>query len=82
MVNHGFATLGLHRIHASHLAPNTASGRVMRKLGMTQEGILREHVQKWQIRYDLVLYGLLRSECEAAQIEIVENDRTNTPRKG
>jgi RimJ/RimL family protein N-acetyltransferase len=78
---YGFGTLGLERIHARHLAPNVASGRVMRKLGMSQEGILREHVQKWQIRYDLVLYGLLRSEYEAAQIEIVEDDQTNRPRR-
>lgn len=65
LVDHGFAALGLHRIHASYLAPNIASGRVMQKLGMVREGVLREHVVKWGVRHDLVLYGLLRSEYEA-----------------
>ncbi|MGC9359020.1 MAG: GNAT family N-acetyltransferase [Anaerolineae bacterium] len=62
LLAYGFGELDLHRIYACHLAPNVASGRVMQKLGMVCEGTLREHVVKWGKRYDLVMYGLLRSE--------------------
>lgn len=60
----GFGRLGLNRVHASHLARNPASGRVMEKLGMTREGIARQHVRKWDRHEDLVLYGVLREEWE------------------
>jgi RimJ/RimL family protein N-acetyltransferase len=60
VVAYGFSTLDLNRIHATHLARNPASGRVMQKLGMTHEGIARGHVLKWGIYEDLVLYGLLK----------------------
>jgi RimJ/RimL family protein N-acetyltransferase len=55
-------TLGLDRIHASHLARNPASGRVMEKLGMMREGIARQHTRKWDRHEDLVLYGVLKEE--------------------
>ena len=58
----GFGTLGLNRVHASHLARNPASGRVMEKLGMTREGIARQHTRKWDRHEDLVLYGVLKEE--------------------
>jgi len=34
----------------------------MQKLGMTSEGCLRQHVNKWEVLEDLALYGILRSE--------------------
>ena len=40
----GFEQFGLHRIEASHLVRNPASGRVMAKAGMRFEGTLRESV--------------------------------------
>ncbi len=62
----GFETLGLARIHASHDGNNPASGAVLRKAGMTLEGRLRRHACKWGQLEDLVLYGILREEYEAA----------------
>jgi ribosomal-protein-alanine N-acetyltransferase len=62
VVGYGFEVLGLHRIHASYLTRNPASGRVMQKLGMTSEGCLRQHVNKWEVFENLALYGILRSE--------------------
>ena len=62
VVAYGFTGLGLHRIHASHMARNPASGRVMRKLGMTQEGTLRGHAKKWDNYEDLVIFGILKEE--------------------
>lgn len=67
VVRYGFTTLGLHRIHATHLGRNPASGRVMQKLGMQYEGLLRQHVRNWNNFEDLAVYGLLRDEWAAAQ---------------
>jgi [ribosomal protein S5]-alanine N-acetyltransferase len=58
----GFEQLGLNRIHAAHFARNPASGRVMRKLGMTREGCLRQHVRKWDAFEDLEAYAILKSQ--------------------
>jgi len=58
----GFVELGLNRIHASHFTRNPASGRVMQKIGMTYEGRLRQHVEKWGVFEDLDLYGILPGE--------------------
>ena len=38
-----FGERRLHRVLARHFARNRASGRVLEKLGMRQEGVLREH---------------------------------------
>lgn len=65
VVAYGFAVLGLKRVEAHYLAGNPASGRVMEKLGMTREGVLRQHIVKWDETYDVVLYGILESEFEA-----------------
>jgi [ribosomal protein S5]-alanine N-acetyltransferase len=62
VVDFGFARLNLARIHAQVIAGNTASCRVLDKLGMVCEGVLRSHVRKDGARHDLVLYGLLRDE--------------------
>jgi len=62
VVRYAFTDIALHRVFASHLQRNPASGRVMRKLGMVQEGTLREHTIKWDRRENLVVYGLLRHE--------------------
>jgi ribosomal-protein-alanine N-acetyltransferase len=51
VLRYAFSELGLMRVHACHLARNPASGRVMRKLGMQQEGVRRQHVKKWD-KYD------------------------------
>lgn len=64
VLRYGFVTLGLHRIHASHFARNPASGRVMLKAGMRQEGVARAHVRRFDRFEDLVQYGMLREEFE------------------
>jgi [ribosomal protein S5]-alanine N-acetyltransferase len=44
LVNFGFADLRLHRLIARCEIDNRASERVMAKLGMVREGVLREHL--------------------------------------
>lgn len=60
VLGYGFETLGLHRVYANHFAGNTASGRVMQKIGLKYEGTLRQHVKKWGQYLDMVSYGLTR----------------------
>lgn len=64
VLRYGFQDLGLNRIFATYFSRNPASGRVMEKIGMLREGVLRGHVMKWGRYEDLVMYGILRSEWE------------------
>jgi len=59
MLDFGFRNLNMHRIFAHHIKENPASGKVMQKAGMQQEGVLREHVQKDGVFHDLVQYGMV-----------------------
>jgi RimJ/RimL family protein N-acetyltransferase len=63
----GFETLRLNRIHASHFAGNSASQRVLEKIGMRHEGPSRQHIKKWNRFIDLENYGLLASEFRGAK---------------
>lgn len=65
VVDFGFDSLGLHRIHAHHLGRNPASGRVMEKVGMRREGHLREHMLHRGGREDVVCWAVLRTERPA-----------------
>ena len=65
ILKYGFLELDLHRITATHIISNPASGKVMEKIGMKKEGVLREHVIKWDKYEDVVSYGILRKEWEA-----------------
>ena len=46
VLRYGFTELNLNRIHAYYLSRNPAPGRVMEKLGMTREGLLRQHPEE------------------------------------
>lgn len=59
---HGFNGLGLNRISANALAENEASWRIMEKIGMRREGVLRQHVTRFGVTSDMVCYGILKSE--------------------
>ncbi len=62
VVAFGFRECELARVYAQVLAGNRASMRVLEKLGMTNEGVKRQHVVKARRLHDVVLYGLLRDE--------------------
>ncbi len=62
IIKYGFEEMDLNRIQAKHLARNPASGRVMQKLGMKQEGYLRHAFVKWGRFEDNVLYAILRED--------------------
>ncbi len=64
VVEFGLRDLGLHRIHAHFMTRNPASGRIMEKIGMRQEGYLRGHVRKWGAFEDIMVYGILASDLD------------------
>ncbi len=61
----GFEEIGLHKILATHVSENEASGKVMIKSGMVKEGELAEHVYKNGKYYSLFQYRMLNNEYEA-----------------
>ena len=62
LVEYGFSELALNRVQSRHYVRNPSSGRVMQKIGMSREGILRQAVRKWGQFEDVVLYSVLASE--------------------
>ena len=62
VVGYGFEQLALNRIYAHHMVRNPASGRVLTKIGMKPEGLLRQRVRKWGVFEDVVLLALLKEE--------------------
>jgi RimJ/RimL family protein N-acetyltransferase len=65
VIGWGFPACDLQKIFARADANNRGSWRVMEKLCMTREGLLREHRLVRGERGDEVIYGLLRREWEA-----------------
>lgn len=64
MIKYGFEELSLNKVYARHLGSNTASGRVMEKIGMSREGIQRQHTMKDCVLQDIVEYSILRAEFQ------------------
>jgi ribosomal-protein-alanine N-acetyltransferase len=62
LLTYGFETLGLHRIFATSSPLNIASHRVLEKVGMTQEGVLRKNVLLRGAWRDSVIYSILEDE--------------------
>lgn len=59
LIDYGFSELGLHRITAAIGPDNTASLAVVRRLGFTYEGRLRDHVHTNGAWRDSHLYSIL-----------------------
>ncbi|QTM98859.1 GNAT family N-acetyltransferase [Sediminibacillus dalangtanensis] len=62
MVSYGFCQLGLHRIIATCDPRNKGSKRVLEKLGMKKEGLLRENIKPEMEWRDSLLFSILDSE--------------------
>ncbi|WP_419938765.1 GNAT family N-acetyltransferase [Candidatus Palauibacter sp.] len=67
VVDWAFRERGLAKVYAYADGRNTQSLRVMEKLGMTREGVLRSHRTLRDERVDDVYYGLLREEWETEE---------------
>lgn len=57
-----FDTLKLNRVEAQYDIRNTASGRVMEKCGLRQEGILRSRIYNKSEYVDVALWAILRTD--------------------
>ena len=67
LVAFGFEKLGMHRIFAYCDVANLASVRVLEKVGMEREGLLRQHMPirgQWRDSY---LYAILEDDYRADQ---------------
>jgi ribosomal-protein-alanine N-acetyltransferase len=62
ILDYGFGSLGLHRVTAAIGPENPASHAVVKRLGFTREGVLREHVFTNGAWRDSVLYSVLAPE--------------------
>lgn len=54
----GFTEFKLNKIFAQAFATNPGSYRIMEKIGLKQEGILKEHVYRFNQFHDLIVYGM------------------------
>lgn len=66
MLAFAFGELGIHRVQAEVIAENTASARVLAKLGFRLEGRLRENQWFKGLWWDTLIFGLIESERRAA----------------
>ena len=66
VVGFSFGQLKLNRVYAHHMVRNPASGRVLSKVGMKPEGLLRQRIRKWGVFEDVVLLAMLREEWPQA----------------
>ncbi|MEM7411213.1 MAG: GNAT family protein [Myxococcota bacterium] len=62
LLRFGFGELRLHRVDALCLARDPAGAAVLGKIGMKQEGLLRERVRKFDCYEDVALYAVLASD--------------------
>jgi ribosomal-protein-alanine N-acetyltransferase len=67
IVHFGFTRLRLHRISSWCIADNVGSARVLEKLGMRQEGRLRENEYFKGRWWDTLLYAILDHEWQTQQ---------------
>jgi RimJ/RimL family protein N-acetyltransferase len=66
MVDYGFRELGMHRVSSWCILGNVRSAKVLERLGMRQEGRLRENEYFKDRWWDTLLYGILEDEWRAA----------------
>ena len=59
-----FEEMGLHRVQATCHPDNLSSARVLRKLGMTHEGRLRQNLRLDDGWRDSELFGILDHEWQ------------------
>jgi RimJ/RimL family protein N-acetyltransferase len=65
VLRYGFEILGLNRVQARHMTKNPASGRVMEKVGMSHEGVLRQSLNRFGAFEDAAMFSILRDEYRA-----------------
>lgn len=62
VVEFAFRIMDIHKISATHNIDNPASGKIMLKVGMKREGIIRHMIRKNNQYKDCGIYGILQQE--------------------
>jgi RimJ/RimL family protein N-acetyltransferase len=62
LIGFGFQELQLNKIYATYFLQNPASGRIMEKVGMEQEALLKQHVRKGEEYFDIMMYSVLKNK--------------------
>ena len=62
VIRYGFTVMNHHKIASMHMECNPASGRVMQKAGMRQEGVLIDQMIKDGRHHTMIVYGIIDSE--------------------
>ena len=62
IITFGFDTLKLNKIFANYFTSNSASGRVLEKIGMKKEGKLLQHYCKNGTFLDVYQYSILKTD--------------------
>ena len=74
-----FHELNLHRVCLTVFSYNAPAIALYERLGFVREGVYREHIERDGRRYDMILYGLLRSEWEGLGIREERSSLTPNP---
>ena len=67
VINYMFHNTDIERISAFCSVENPASGKVMEKIGMRYEGLMRHYYKTRDGFHDCALYGIIRSQATRAQ---------------
>ncbi|GAF11075.1 acetyltransferase, GNAT family [Bacillus sp. JCM 19046] len=63
VVSYGFEQMNVHKIEAAHNTDNPASGKVLKKAGMQQEGVVRDMIRNSKGQYkDCAIWGILQTD--------------------
>lgn len=62
VVDFGFKELSFNKIYATHFLHNPSSGKVMEKIGMQKEALLKQHMKKEGKYFDVPLYSVFRNK--------------------
>jgi ribosomal-protein-alanine N-acetyltransferase len=65
LLGFGFEELSLHRIWGARSPANEASAKTMTRVGMVEEGRIREHVRKGGVWRDSIVHAILDREWTA-----------------
>ncbi|GAB0154994.1 GNAT family N-acetyltransferase [Chryseobacterium sp. Alg-005] len=58
----GFKELQFNKIYATHFIHNPASGKIMQKIGMEKEALLKQHIKKNNEYFDAAMYSVFRNK--------------------
>ncbi len=64
-ISFGFHRMALNRIEARVMMQNAASARLLERLGMTPEGVLRKQIFAKGVYHDMQIFSILREEWKS-----------------